>query len=58
MDADMKIKCNVNVCAHNCKEDSTCRLKQIQVASCTCDETGYYKDDTACKSYKYDGEVK
>lgn len=48
-----KIKCNVSDCTHNCIEDSTCRLKSIQVKPCSHKITKDPLKDTACASYEY-----
>lgn len=51
----IRIGCNVSTCAHNCIEDSTCRLDKIKVCRCVPTETGDADIDTACHSYKYVG---
>lgn len=50
---EQKIKCNVCDCTHNRLEDSTCRLKQIQVCPCSGTPTKNAIKDTACASYEY-----
>jgi len=50
---DQKIKCNVSDCTHNCIENSTCRLEEIQVCPCSHNATKDALKDTACSSYEY-----
>lgn len=53
-----KIKCNVTKCAHNCIDDSTCRLDSIMVCECVNDKNSKMKEDqTACGSYYYCGDL-
>lgn len=54
-EGNLKINCNVSTCAHNCVEDSTCLLKEINVARIKADESGDADVDTACHSYRYIG---
>lgn len=54
-EGNLKINCNVSMCAHNCVEDSTCLLKEINVARIKADESGDADVDTACHSYRYIG---
>lgn len=46
-----KIGCNVSNCAHNCIEDCTCRLDNIQVCPCSLRGDGTPEDETACSSF-------
>lgn len=53
-----KIKCNVSKCAHNCIDDSTCRLDSIMVCECMNDKKSSIKEDqTSCGSYYYSGNL-
>lgn len=57
MSYHQKIECNVSTCAHNCLEDSTCRLDRIMVRPCIGNESRAPEDKTACGSYFYIGEM-
>lgn len=57
MSYHQKIECNVSTCAHNCLEDSTCRLDRIMVRPCRGNESRTPEDKTACDSYFYIGEM-
>ncbi len=52
-----KIKCGVTDCMHNCIDDSTCRLECIQVNVMSDKSHAGCKDNTACKSYTYGGDL-
>ena len=55
---DDRIKCNVAKCAHNCIDDSTCRLNSIKVCECMNDNKSKKREDqTACGSYEYVGNL-
>lgn len=51
---DQRIKCTVSECMHNSVQDSSCRLKSINVSPCSSDVNKDPKASTACLSYKYD----
>ena len=53
MSYHQKIECNVSSCAHNCLEDSTCRLDRIMVKPCYLNQSRTPEGDTACGSYFY-----
>ena len=42
---------------HNCIDDSTCRLECIQVNVMSDKSHAGCKDNTACKSYTYGGDL-
>jgi len=46
-----KISCNVNECAHNCIEDSTCRLEKIHVTPRITKDKNAPEDSTACAMF-------
>ncbi len=54
---EQKIECSVSHCAHNCIEDSTCRLEAIKVCPCGPKIKENYEEDTACSSYDYIGDL-
>lgn len=55
---DLRIKCNVAKCVHNCIDDSTCRLDTIKVQECMNDRGSSKREDqTACGSYEYIGNL-
>lgn len=56
-EGNQKIKCNVVQCAHNSVEDCTCRLDSIKVCQCDTHVKKDFKDDTACASYDYAGDL-
>ena len=53
--SSQRIECNVTKCAHNCIDDSTCRLDAIKVCTCSNQRKGNLEDETACASYHYAG---
>lgn len=52
-----KIKCTVTECAHNCLEDSTCRLDEILVSHGLTRSDESSKDDTACGMFHFVGKL-
>jgi len=52
-----KITCNVNECAHNCIEDSTCRLEKIHVTPCITKDKKAPEDATACAMFSDIGHL-
>lgn len=57
MSYHQKIECNVSSCAHNCLEDSTCRLDRIMIKPCSLNQSRTPEGETACGSYFYVGEM-
>lgn len=57
MSYHQKIECNVSSCAHNCLEDSTCRLDRIMVKPCLGVQDKTPEGQTACGSYFYIGQM-
>lgn len=54
---NQKIGCNVTSCMHNCIDDSTCRLDQINVTPCGMNGNKTPEGETACGSYHYAGNL-
>ncbi|MDD3303868.1 MAG: DUF1540 domain-containing protein [Clostridia bacterium] len=52
-----KIMCGVTDCAHNCIDDSTCRLEAIKVNVMQDNRKAECEDGTCCKSYDYAGDL-
>lgn len=52
-----KIQCNVTECAHNCLEDSTCRLDRILVTHGVERSDEDSKDETACAMFTFVGNL-
>lgn len=48
---EQKIKCNVENCKHCDCEEKVCKLKEIKVCNCGCDEACEC-DETMCGSFK------
>ncbi|MEG1009861.1 MAG: DUF1540 domain-containing protein [Clostridia bacterium] len=46
-----KIDCNVINCTHNCIDDCTCKLEEIQVCPCSTKGSKNFEDETACSMY-------
>ena len=57
MSYHQKIECSVSSCAHNCLEDSTCRLDRIMVKPCYLNQSRTPDGETACGSYFYVGKM-
>lgn len=58
MKYSQKIGCNVASCAHNCIDDSTCRLESIRVTPCSgVKGDGSPFKETLCSSYLHAGEM-
>lgn len=55
--SEQKIQCTVSDCAHNCLEDSTCRLEKIQVCPCGHKGNAEKQEDTLCGSYHFAGNL-
>ena len=53
-----KIKCSVTDCTHNCTPEKVCSLNEISICNCHEEKTANPLKDTACASYKYQGEHK
>ncbi|MDD2376945.1 MAG: DUF1540 domain-containing protein [Clostridia bacterium] len=56
MSYHQKIQCTVTECAHNCLEDSTCRLDKILVSHGLTRSDESSKDDTACGMFLFVGK--
>lgn len=52
-----KIKCSVSSCTHNCVEDCTCRLEDVEICPCIHQkkDDGNKDFETSCNSYCYCG---
>lgn len=57
MSYHQKIECNVSSCAHNCLEDSTCRLDRIMINPCSSTKDKMSVEQTICGSYNYVGNM-
>lgn len=57
MEYRQKIECNVVQCTHNSVEDCTCRLDAIKVCPGGSKASQNFKEDTACSSYDYAGDL-
>ncbi len=57
MEYKQKIECNVVQCAHNSVEDCTCRLDSIKVCPPGHKVKKDFKEDTACSSYDFAGDL-
>lgn len=57
MSYTQKIECTVSSCAHNCLEDSTCRLDRIKVKPTTLENSKNSENQTLCGSYNNIGEL-
>lgn len=51
-----KIKCTVEDCMHNNRQDCICKLNKISVSPCGNAQTPDAKESTACLSYEYSEE--
>lgn len=57
MSSFQKIQCTVTECAHNCLEDSTCRLDKILVSHELTQNHEDLKDKITCSMYSYSGNL-
>ena len=50
---NQKIKCTVEDCMHNNRQDCICKLEKISVSPCSNKQTPDATESTACLSYEY-----